>query len=90
MVTLAQATAAAPLAQQIADRQTKLAQLNQMIADGTWTVTQLAAQNSAGGGQPVSLILASLDPATTLQCLQFAVQVYQNQITALTTQLTAI
>lgn len=88
-VTLDQAKAAGPIAQQIVERQNKVAAIAAAIAAADWQITVLNAEQ-VGTGASMSLIVGPLDSATTLQCLQFALQVYQAQLDALNAQLAAL
>lgn len=83
-----QASAAGDLAKQIKARTDKIAQIQAMITDGHWQVSQF--QVTDPNNNPVTLILAPLDAQTSAAALQYALNVYQTQLTTLQAQLAAI
>jgi hypothetical protein len=87
-MTADQATQAGALAASIKSRQEKIAQIQAMITAGNFQVSQFAVIDS--NNSPISLILDVLDAQTSQAALQYALNVYQTQLTALQAQLAAI
>ncbi len=87
MITIEQAEQAGIIAAAIKARQEKVTQIQTAIA-GNWLVSKFAAvwpeENE------IQLILDRLDADTSAQALQFALAVYEGQLTALQAQLDAI
>ncbi len=83
-----QAIAIGLLGKQIKDRQDKIAQIQDMIAAGHWQISRLAAVDR--NSNEIQLILGLLDAESSAAALQYALSVYQTQLTALQTELAAI
>ena len=86
--TPAQAIQMGQLGQQISARQEMIAKIQAMITAGNYQVSQFTVVDPANN--PTNLLLATLDAPTSQAALQYALNVYQTQLTTLTTQLAAI
>lgn len=81
------AATAGQLAEKIAARRAKIDIINKAMADG-WLVNNIRALSP--DGNEVSLILDTLDLATSKQALGFALQIYQAQLDGYQKQLDAL
>lgn len=87
-MTVDQAATAGQLSASIKTRTDKIAQIQAMITAGNWQVSQLTVIDP--NSNPANLVLAPLDVQTSQAALQYALNVYQTQLTALQAQLAAI
>jgi hypothetical protein len=79
---------AGQLAQQIKSRQDKIAFLQNAVANNG-QISRLMAVDPSNGSES-SLLIETIDAATSSDALQFATQIYQGQLTELQSQLSGL
>lgn len=76
------------IAAEIEARNARLAEIAGAKAGG-WVITTIRARNPVTG-QEMVVNLDTLDPTTSAACFDFATQIYQAQLAALTAELMAL